>query len=873
MTKTLLSLVDIKTFIVPVFLAVLLVITSQFSFLLFHTLAEFFAIVIAILTTVVAWQMYSFTRNHFLMYLGCGYFWIAALDMIHSLSYKGMSIVPATADVPIQLWIGTRYLEALLLLTAPWFLAHSLKRNAAFALFFIISSTLTILIVSGNFPIAFIEGQGLTKFKVNSEYLIITILAVAIYYLCQQKKLIDHRVFILMIASIVLTMIAELAFTFYVDVYGLSNLVGHIFKLFSFWLIFVAVVRTTLREPFSALSKSETYYDAIPDATIIVDEKGIIQHVNEPACSLANQSSVELIGKQSHSVFHNKSTDYNKCTVCQTISHGTELSAYDMQVSETSWFEYSTSSIQGEKCFTEVIRDITDKHLLREAAAKSKRDLQAIMDNSPTVIYVKDTDGHFTFINKKFEQLFHIQKENIIGETLHDIFPKDIADEMQLNDKEIIKTGHALESEEIAPQDDGPHTYSSIKFPLFNDDNEIYAVCGISTDITKRKQQDEQLRRSQKMDALGKLTGGIAHDYNNMLGVILGYAELLKDMLSEQPKLAKYADEIHHAGERGTKLTQQLLSFSRKKPSDASMLNINTLLQDEKNMLEKVLTVRIKLTLKLSEDLWPVWLDSGDLEDAIVNISINAMHAIDGNGELIIQTSNEVINDSDVKSLQIKAGNYVKLSIVDTGCGMSKETREKIFEPFFSTKGKKGTGLGLSQVYGFVERSNGMIKVYSELGQGSQFSLYFPQYHESDSDVTTTPATDVSSTKLSGKETILVVDDETQLLNLTSEILGQQGYQVLCAENGKQALDILENESIDLLLSDIIMPEMDGNELAAIVQKKYPSIKIQLASGFSDNHHTNMMDENLQKNILPKPYHSQALLKRIRQLLDNEEIN
>lgn len=873
MLNTLRSLVDFKSLIIPVFLAILLVIASQFSFLLFHTLAEFFAIVIAILTCVVAWQMYSFTRNHFLMYLGCGYFWIAALDMMHSLSYKGMSIVPATEDTAIQFWIGTRYLEALLLLTAPWFLAHSLKRNTTFALFFIIASTLTILVVSGYFPTTFIEGQGLTKFKVNSEYIIITILAVAIYYLCQQIKLIDRRVFILMIASIFFTMIAEMAFTFYVDLYGLSNLVGHIFKLFSFWLIFIAVVRTTLREPFSALSKSETYYDAIPDATIIVNEEGIIQHVNEPACSLANKSSVELIGKQSHSVFHNKNTNYNNCTVCQTIAHGTELSAYNMQVNEISWFEYSTSLIQEEKCFIQVIRDITEKHQLRETAAKRKRDLQAIMDNSPTVIYVKDLDGHFTFINKKFEQLFHIEKEDIIGETLHDVFPKDIADEMQFNDKEVLKTGHALEFEEIAQQDDGPHTYSSIKFPLFDDNNEIYAVCGISTDITKRKKQEEQLRRSQKMDALGKLTGGIAHDYNNMLGVIIGYAELLKGMLSEQPKLAKYANEIYHAGERGTKLTQKLLSFSRQKPSDASMVNINTLLQHEKNMLEKVLTVRIKLTLKLSEDLWPVWLDTGDLEDAIVNMSINAMHAIDGNGELIIQTSNEFIDDSDVKSLKIKAGNYVKLSITDTGCGMSKETREKIFEPFFSTKGEKGTGLGLSQVYGFVERSNGMIKVYSELDHGTQFSLYFPQYHESDSDVTITPETDVSSTKLSGKETILIVDDEAGLINLTSEILSKKGYQVICAESGKQALDMLENESIDLLLSDIIMPEMDGYELAAIVQKKYPSTKIQLASGFSDDRKQKVFDDSLQKNLLQKPYHSQTLLKRIRQLLDNEEIN
>ena len=356
------SLVDAKTILLPVLLAALLVFSSQFSFLLFHTLAEFFAIVVAILAAVVAWQMYAFTRNHFLMYLGCGYFWIAVLDMAHALTYKGMSIVPVTdTDVAIQFWIGTRYLEALLLLTAPWFLAHSLKRNVAISIFGGISIVLFMSVMSGNFPAGFIEGQGLTEFKIYSEYIIIGILAAAIIYLVLQRKLIDRRVFVLMVVSIAFTMMAEMAFTFYVSVYGLSNLAGHILKLFSFWLIFVAVVRTTLREPFSAISKAETYYDAVPDATIIVDKKGIIQHANKLACSLVNQSCTKLPGKSAHSVFHNKNTSYDNCTVCQTIASGTELSAYEMQISDTSWFDFSTSLIQGEDNYVEVMRDITAK--------------------------------------------------------------------------------------------------------------------------------------------------------------------------------------------------------------------------------------------------------------------------------------------------------------------------------------------------------------------------------------------------------------------------------------------------------------------------------------------------------------------------------
>ncbi|MDH5259490.1 MAG: PAS domain-containing protein, partial [Gammaproteobacteria bacterium] len=344
------NLINTTTIIIPVVLALVLIISSQLSFLLFHTLAEFFAIIVALLSAVVAWQMYTFTRNHFLMYLGCGYFWIASLDMLHTLSYEGLSILDTTGtNVAVQFWIGTRILEALLLLSSPWFLTRPVNPKIAISLFAFISVSLTALILTKNFPIGFIEGKGLTDFKIYSEYLIILMLAGAIYYLSLQRRLLDQRIFKLIVASIALTMMAELSFTFYVSIYGLSNISGHIFKLFSFWLIFIAVVRTTLREPFSAMSKAETHYDAIPDAAIIVDNKGIIQHVNKAACSLANLTSIELIGQQAHHIFHNKNENESLCNICNSVKNRTELSAYELEFSETTWFDISISPIDGEE--------------------------------------------------------------------------------------------------------------------------------------------------------------------------------------------------------------------------------------------------------------------------------------------------------------------------------------------------------------------------------------------------------------------------------------------------------------------------------------------------------------------------------------------
>lgn len=414
--------------------------------------------------------------------------------------------------------------------------------------------------------------------------------------------------------------------------------------------------------------------------------------------------------------------------------------------------------------------------------------------------------------------------------------------------------------------DDKPHEFTE-------DDQDLLRIfgqrIGLELEHThiqdKLRKQDEQLRLSQKMDALGKLTGGVAHDYNNMLGVILGYSELLEGALPEHSKLAKYAHEIHRAGNRGAKLTNKLLSFSRQKSSEAKVLDINTLLRDEQHMLEKILTARIQLELDLADDLWSVCLDNDDLVDAIINTSINAMHAMETAGQLSIQTRNKSIDKAEAQLLNLKAGDYVLLNITDNGIGMSKETQHKIFDPFYTTKGENGTGLGLSQVYGFVHNSGGAIKVHSKLKQGTQLSLYFPRHYESNSNNKLSTAHD--KTELSGKETILIVDDEPALRNLTAEILSQHNYNIICAARAKQALEILEHESIDLLLSDVIMPEMNGYQLATIVQEKYPSVKIQLASGFSDEHHMDMDNDTLYQQLLYKPYNSQTLLQRIRELL------
>jgi len=500
------------------------------------------------------------------------------------------------------------------------------------------------------------------------------------------------------------------------------------------------------------------------------------------------------------------------------------------------------------------------------------------MDNSPAVIYVKDIRGRYTFVNRCFEDLFNLNRSDITGKTDHDIFPKDIADTFRQNDLAALSAGRALESEELAPQEDGLHNYVSMKFPIFDDKDKAYAVCSISTDITDLRKKEEQLRQAQKMDALGKLTGGIAHDYNNMLGIVLGYAEILSEALTDQPELKKCAQYICHASKHSIKLTRKLLAFSRNKAADTDTIDLNFMLSSMQDMLNKTLTARIRLIYDLDDDLWPIHLDINDLEDALINLCINAMHAIDKTGQITIRTRKLQLPLTEACALNIAPGDYVLLNIIDNGCGMDEKTRQKIFEPFYTTKGDEGTGLGLAQVYGFVERSHATIQVLSEKNKGSQFVLYFPRYHDNDrsekSEESGGESENISDNSddldLSGTETILIVDDEAPLNKLIGGLLESKGYTVFSAESGEQALEILKHETIDLLLSDIIMPEMDGYQLAAIVQKKYPDVEIQLASGFTDNNHSHMVSRKFKNNLLDKPFSSNTLLLRLRKILEQK---
>jgi len=619
--------------------------------------------------------------------------------------------------------------------------------------------------------------------------------------------------------------------------------------------------------------------NSIGDAVITTDAKGLITRMNPVAENLTGWSLGEAQGQLISKIFPiinatTRETIENPIDIVMStgetvyLSNHTTLIAKDgteYQIADSAApIRNGDENILG---MVLIFNNVTEQYKMREKIRSSAQHLKLYREQAPMAIIEWNTDFQVVDWNVAAEKMFGYTVEEIKGQNFVDVMlpEKSIVNVKQIWKDLMAQTGGELSINENITKDGRAILCEWHNTPLKDEVGNIIGAASIVQDITERQQKEDQLRQSQKMDALGKLTGGVAHDFNNILGVVLGYAGLLKNISSAEPDVYKYAEQIYHAGERGSKLTKKLLSFSRQKESNDENHNLNILLDNNHLLLEKTLTARIKLIFDLADDLWDVYIDDNDLEDAILNISINSMHAIDGNGTLTFQTRNEVVNRTDAQLLQMKEGDYVSLSISDSGSGMDKLTKDKIFDPFFSTKGELGTGLGLSQVYGFVDRCRGAIKVYSELNHGTRIILYFPRAKSSQFEKPLAHTNNINDVK--GTETILVVDDEPALLDLTALILSQQGYQIFKAESAQQALEILKVETIDLLLSDVIMPDMDGYKLSTIVHEKYPHIKIQLASGFSDDRHINMGHDTLHKDLLNKPFNSQTLFKRVRELL------
>lgn len=508
--------------------------------------------------------------------------------------------------------------------------------------------------------------------------------------------------------------------------------------------------------------------------------------------------------------------------------------------------------------------DLTQHKLIEDTLRASEAYLRALSEAIPDFIFVIDGSGVITKTNHA--QPDHTSDE-LIGKKIIELLDKDY--QKAFNDAFYIAlTDRKLQTLELRVNlPDGPHDFLSRINPIKLPDKGSSLVL-IATDITERKQAERSLRRTQKMDALGQLTGGIAHDFNNILGIILGNLNLLESQVTTNQKAHKRVIAIKKSAERAAKLTKQMLGFSRRQASEVSVTDINRTICEMESLISRSVTPKIEVSLQLTEDLWLAEIDSGELQDGLLNLIFNARDAMPYGGRLILATSNAVLDEHYcLKNRGARLGEYIKITVSDNGKGIPVEQQEHIFEPFFTTKTReKGTGLGLAMVFGFIKRSNGYIEVSSNTETGTSFYLYLPQ--AKGKVLPETISEEPEEALPQGSETILAVDDEEGLLELAQDSLEILGYRVFTAVDGQSALEILTSgERIDLLFSDVVMPGgVDGYELAELAAAQYPDLKILLTSGYTGKS-TEERPSNASLTLLKKPYSQFQLAHRIRDLL------
>lgn len=547
------------------------------------------------------------------------------------------------------------------------------------------------------------------------------------------------------------------------------------------------------------------------------------------------------------------------------------------QDGSTFWAIITISSLKdffgNHAGFAKVTRDISAYRRAQDAVRRERDTSNAILNSLPGVYYMYDEQGRFLRWNQRFAQVTEYSADEI--RKLHPLDLFEGPDKHLLAERiaSVFRNGYAEVEADFV-------TRSGKRIPYyFNGVREQVegktCLLGMGIDISHYKHTEQALRDSdlrlqqaQKMEAVGLLAGGVAHDFNNLLTVINGYSDMLLDQVPAGSPLHEGLQQIYRAGERAKTLTRQLLTFGRKQLLEPRVLNPNNVITDVEKMLRRVLGENIQLSLSLSDSVGAVWADPGQMELILLNLAVNSRDAMPTGGSLVIETSNTTLDENYCKGFSdLLPGDYVLMAVSDNGSGIADDIKQRIFEPFFTTKATgKGTGLGLATVHGIVKQSRGHVAVYSELGLGSTFKVYLPIVNTD-----TQPQHEASSKLLpEGNETVLLVEDEEAVRNLACQVLKGCGYKVLEAANGREACDLAKawQGPIDVLVSDVVMPELGGRELAEQLSVLRPDCKILFLSGYSDD--AVIRHDVLQSNyaFLQKPFTPSTLAQKLRAVLD-----
>ena len=620
-------------------------------------------------------------------------------------------------------------------------------------------------------------------------------------------------------------------------------------------------------------------------ALILMDDTGAIRSWNRGAERITGWSQEEMLGRNFAAFYCTAERVMNKQPdpLREALIHGEYQEAgYHQRKDNSRFFASSCFHVlrdsSTQPCgYGLVIRDITEKNETEARLFRSESRLHSLLETIIDGVITINGSGLIHSYNKACITLFGYEPYEVIGKNISMLMPEPYHSAHDGYIENFKKSGKA-KIIGVGREVTGKRKDGSI-FPMElavgeTHAGEEYAFVGIIRDITESKEAEkarEQLRQSQRMEAIGQLTGGIAHDFNNLLAIILGNLDLMNERLGTCDPLLEFIHPSIAAAEHGSELTQQLLAFGRKQALMPQVISLNDLVFYFTTFIRHMLGERIQTSLSLSADVWNVYVDSNQLQNALINLSVNARDAMPEGGKLMFETMNVTFDqDYTEKHFDIMAGDYVMLAISDTGTGMSPDIAAKAFEPFFTTKEVgKGTGLGLSMVYGFVKQSNGHIKLYSEPGMGTSIKIYLPRTMEGMQD--TAPARQNDGIKTDPlSQLILVVEDNLDVLKITSAMLESIGYRTLTASNGDEAIRLLEERSdIALLMSDVMLPgELNGPALAKRAAILRPGLKVLFNSGYAEHalQNSGLLHEHV--HLISKPFRKIQLASKIAELLE-----
>jgi PAS domain S-box-containing protein len=621
-----------------------------------------------------------------------------------------------------------------------------------------------------------------------------------------------------------------------------------------------------------------------------VDSSGLVVLVNQQVEALFGYTDEEIIGEPLESLlperFQEVHAAHRRACLEEPISRpmraGIELAGRRKDGSEFP-AEISLSAIDADegKLAIAAIRDVTERHLAEAARSRAEQKFERLLEFAPDAIVGVNQAGEIALVNQQAEALFGHDREQMLGQQVEILVPERFAEGHPhlrggyLADPRMRPMGAGLEL--AGRRSDGSEFPAEISLSSIETDDGPLAIAAVR-DLTERAESEreramqEELDQGRRLESVGQLAGGIAHDFNNLLGVIINYAAFVAEEVPADSPARGDANEIRRAAERAAALTRQLLIFSRREVPRTEVLDLNAAVIDIEHLLRRALGERIGLETDLGPDLWTVDADPGQVEQVLVNLAVNARDAMPEGGRVRIETANVQIADDDVQSRPtIRPGPYVRMVVSDTGVGMDAEVAHRAFDPFFTTKEKgEGTGLGLATVYGIVQQAGGRIDLYSEPGNGTAVKIHLPASTAS----APSAAGAAGKTPRGRGEVVLVVEDQDDVRQMTERILTGNGYAVLSAGTGAEALELCADSGrdIDLLLTDVVMPQMLGTELVEQVRTSRPDLRTILMSGYT---HRALSPGTIAEQpglaFIEKPFSREALLSKVSTLLGTDD--